>query len=217
MSGEFDMEKILTRASEALDKVEKARLIPEGLWKACKGVVLISFSEIGFVFSLNTGDGIVIKKNQDGTWGAPSALMYTGVGAGAVLGKGSKTLVMFCLTDYGLNMFTAENRWQIGGQAGFAVGPRGGEFNATWEAGGHGTTVSAAGVLYYVLSEGALLDVGIQDNFISTVDEVNEAFYGRSATATDIVNKPGAVDMPSSAALDKLRTELERVVKHDKK
>lgn len=202
-----EMEKILTRASEALGKVQKSP-IPKFLWKTCKGVVLINFTEIGFVFSYNEGDGIVIKSNEDGTWGAPSALMYTGVGAGAIFGKGNKTLVMFPCTDYALNMFTAENKWQLGAQVGAAAGPVGTEINANVDAGGHGADLSAGGLFYYVLSEGVLLDVGIQNNFISTVDKVNEEFYGKKVSATDIVNKADAVEMPESPALDKLRTEL---------
>jgi lipid-binding SYLF domain-containing protein len=99
---------------------------------------------------------------------------------------------------------------------GAAAGKWGSEADANVDAGGHGVGISAAagvggdasGLVYYVLSEGLLLDVGIQDNFISTVDDINEEFYGTMVSARDIVNKPGAVKMPASPALDKFREEL---------
>jgi lipid-binding SYLF domain-containing protein len=204
-----EMEKILTRANEGVVKLKNAP-IPKYLWNTCKGFVLINFYETGFVFSLNDGDGIVVKKNDDGTWSAPSALKYEGVGAGAIFGKGNKTLIIFPLDNYSLNMFTAETKWQFGAQVGAAAGKWGSEVDANVDAGGHGAGVSAAvgagadlsGMVYYVLSGGILLDVGIQDNFIHTADKINVEFYGKHVPANDIINKPGAVKVPACPALD---------------
>lgn len=200
-------DKILARATEAVGNIDKS-IIPNFMFKWAKGIAIVNFTEVGFIFSLNDGDGIVIKKNEDGTWGAPSFLEYDGAGCGAIFGKGKKTIVIFALDSYSLNQLTADVKYQIGAQVGAAAGKYGTQYEANANAGGHGANIDLTGAQYYCLSEGALLDVGIQNNFITTRNDINEAFYGKKVPAKDIVNKPGAVELPQNEALEKFRTEL---------
>ena len=87
----MEMEKIIKRCNEALDAVSAK--IPGLVWKHCKGVAIITVSQIGFVFSMSDGDGVVIKHNDDGTWGPPSAIMLSAFHAGAIFCKMTKQIL----------------------------------------------------------------------------------------------------------------------------
>ena len=200
------MEQIIARCTETVDDVSKKE-IPKGVWKACAGVAILNITDRGLIISVGDGDGVVIKHNkEDNTWGAPSCLMFTSASGGAIIGKAQKKLVLFPMTDYGLKQLTANTKYQLGGQLGLAAGPVGRDFAAGVDAGGHGVNVT----LSYVFSEGALLDVGITNNFIDNVSELNEAFYGKKATPNEIVFD-GAVDIPKGKGVEELQAKLAEI------
>ena len=223
------MEKILKRCNESVDVVAKKE-IPDYLWKSCKGIAIITASEVGFVFSIQEGDGVVMKRNDDGTWGAPSAIMLTGCSGGFVIGKGHKRkfnqtnqvpalspltyqflpltcyaeILLFPMTEHGLKMLTANTKYQLGAQIGLAIGPHGREVSAALDAGGKGVGATFS----YVFEDGLLLNAGINNNFIDTRAGVNQDFYGKEASGTDIVFEPGTVDIPEDKGVEELHAKL---------
>lgn len=75
------------------------RGLPKNLFEECLGIVMISIVEVGFIFSGNVGTGIVLLKNNDGTFNqsSPCAVGLTGVGFGLLAGASVKDVV--CLDD----------------------------------------------------------------------------------------------------------------------
>jgi lipid-binding SYLF domain-containing protein len=57
----------------------------ELIWGA-KGLAFLTIVKAGFFFTGRLGSGLVIGRNDDGTWSAPSAIGCTGVGWGFQLG-----------------------------------------------------------------------------------------------------------------------------------
>lgn len=76
------MEGMIGTASNVLDRAldPKTNGVPKDLFEKCKGIVLLSAIEAGFVFTGNVGTGILMAKKDDGSWSVPSALGLTGVG-----------------------------------------------------------------------------------------------------------------------------------------
>mmetsp|Transcript_2030 Transcript_2030/g.3496 ORF Transcript_2030/g.3496 Transcript_2030/m.3496 type:complete len:212 (-) Transcript_2030:409-1044(-) len=206
------MEKIIRRCADSVEVAKKSE-IPDSVWKRCKGVAIINISEVGFVFSLAEGDGVVLKHNEDGTWGAPSCLMFTGAGGGAIFGKAHKQMMLFPMSDYALKQLTANTKFQLGAQIGLAVGPYGRESSLAADAGGKGVGATFS----YVFSDGAFLNIGINDNFIDTVSEANEHFYGKAVEATDIVMEAGSVDIPEGKGVEELHAKLGEMTKEEPK
>ena len=198
------MEKIIERCNEALDDASGKRTIPSFVWKNCKGVAIITVSEMGFVFSISDGDGVVIKHNDDGTWGPPSAIMFTGAAAGAIFGKATKRIFFFPMTEYALKMLSGQTTAELGVQMGLAVGPYGREAQA-----GVNVASSGANITYsYTLEKGALLNIGYNDYAIDAVDNVNKDFYGVGRKAMDIVMTPGAVNIPEGKGIEEMHEKL---------
>lgn len=130
--------------------------------------------------------------------------MFSGAGAGAVFGKANKTILLLPMTDHGVKMLTADTKYELGIQAGITAGPYGREASLAADAGGKGVGAT----LSYVFSKGALVNIGYENNFIETVNEVNKAFYGKKASAIDIIFEPGTVDIPEGKGVEELHAKL---------
>jgi lipid-binding SYLF domain-containing protein len=198
------MEKIIERCNVALDEAATKTSISEWVWKTCKGVAIITVSEIGMVISVSDGDGVVIKKNDDGTWGAPSALTFTGSAAGAVLGKATKRIFLFPMTEHGLKMLSGQTSYELGVQMGIAAGPHGREAQAGLNMGNNSVGVTYA----YTFEKGAMINIGYNGYVVDAANSVNNDFYGKIAKPVDIVMTPGTVKVPTGKGIEEMHEKL---------
>ena len=90
--------------------------IPRGTIKNCKGIILLSVVEAGFIFSGNVGTGVVIAHKYDGTWSPPSAIGLGGIGWGFMVGAEVKDIVICVMEDTVLDTLSGEHKVKIGGQ-----------------------------------------------------------------------------------------------------
>ena len=196
------METILSRCCDTIDAVAKWE-IPKVAWEKCKGVAIINVTEVGFVFSMAEGDGVLIKHNDDGTWGAPSALSFAGSSGGAVFGKGNKRILLFPMTNHGLKLLCSKTKYDLGAQAGVALGPFGREAQLDVGAGGTGVEITWS----YVFEDGAFLNVGINNYFTSVVPSINQSFYGKMMDPIDLVMH-GAATAPEGKGVEEIHAKL---------
>jgi lipid-binding SYLF domain-containing protein len=199
---------IISRCNETLEIA--AKKIPKEVWKHSKGVAIINVTETGFVFSGQNGDGIVIKHNEDNTWGAPSALTFTGAGFGAVFGKGDKRILIFPMTERNLKTLTSNYKFELGGQFGLTAGPIGREASVGVDT---GTQAFLSGTFQYVFSEGALIAAGVHHHLVDNLPNVNEAFYGKKVDSTELVMNPGTVEIPTGKGVEELHAKLTELSK----
>lgn len=95
--------KVLDKATKATERKD-ATGIPKDLFEKCKGIVLISVLEVGFIFSGNVGTGIVLSKKDDGvSWSNPVACGLTGVGWGLLVGGSVKDVMIFIMDENSLS------------------------------------------------------------------------------------------------------------------
>jgi lipid-binding SYLF domain-containing protein len=203
----MEMEKIIKRCNEALDAVSAK--IPGLVWKHCKGVAIITVSQTGFGISVSEGDGVVIKQNDDGTWGPPSALVFSGFAAGAIFGQATKQIFLLPMTEHGLKMLSGQRLAELGLQMGFAAGPYGREAKMGAAIGGSGADITYS----YTFEKGAMLDIGYNNCGIDAENEVNKNFYGVDKKVMDIVMTPGTVDIPKGKGVEEMHEKLAQLSK----
>jgi lipid-binding SYLF domain-containing protein len=153
------METILERAKFALTSIKTLGTdIPDFAWKRCKGIAIITVSETGFVFgSYAVGDGVVLKKNADGTWTPPMAVKFTGPSVGLLVGKQTKQIILLPMTDAGMTALASMDRVNLGVQIGLTAGPVGNEAQLGFTSGSEGS----ASVMYsYTFSDGVFANIG---------------------------------------------------------
>jgi len=109
------------------------------------------------------------------------------------------------MTEHALRNLTSDTKYQLGFEAGLAIGPIGREIGIGADFGdkGKGATFS------YVMEKGFMVSAGIENNYVEKRSDINMTFYGEHATPEDIVfDKKGAVSIPPGRGVEALHAKL---------
>jgi len=200
------MEGMIWNANHVLDCAldPKTNGVPRDLFTQCAGIVLISVVEVGFIFSGNVGTGVIIARDQDGTWSPPSACGLGGVGFGLLFGAEVKDILII-IDDYNLKSFASGGQIKLGGEMGLAIGPVGreaeGQINIS--SGSVGTSFA------YSFSYGLFGGIGLEGAVLGTRAKENARFYGKTIEASKILMEAGSVEIPAGAGVEDLHRKLD--------
>eukprot|EP00567_Pseudictyota_dubia_P015142 CAMPEP_0197437630 /NCGR_PEP_ID=MMETSP1175-20131217/4837_1 /TAXON_ID=1003142 /ORGANISM="Triceratium dubium, Strain CCMP147" /LENGTH=227 /DNA_ID=CAMNT_0042967207 /DNA_START=34 /DNA_END=717 /DNA_ORIENTATION=+ len=200
------MEGMIWNANRVLDRAldPNTRGIPRDIFFECRGIVLLSSVEAGFIFSATGGTGVIIAKDKDDKWGPPSAIGTGGIGFGALFGIEMKEIMIILLTDGAVKAFAGDKQVKLGGEVGVAVGPLGREIESSLQASGKGATAS----LSYTFSDGFFGGAGIEGAVFKGRTGANEKFYGTKLTPAEILLE-GKVTVPEGKGIEDLHEKLE--------
>jgi len=204
------MEGMIWNANHTLDMVldPKTPGVPRGLFRDCKGLVLLSVVEAGFIFSGSVGTGVILTQNDEGKWSAPSALGLTGVGFGVLVGAEIKDILIILVDDNAVNALAGEHQIKFGSQLGIAAGPigreMGGDLNFSYNRGDI--------ALSYSFSKGLFLGINLEGAVVGARPKVNKKFYGKDVKPSEILFD-GIVDMPENSGIDELHKKLDLLKK----
>lgn len=172
--------------------------------KNCKGVILISVVEAGFVFSGNVGSGVVIAhKYEDDEWSAPSAIGLGGIGWGFMVGAEVKDMVICVMDDTTLDTLSGEHQVKIGGQVSATLGPVGREAEAAVNLSEKGI----GGTYTYSFSKGVFGGISLETAVLYVRAEENERFYGKKAKAKEILWED-AVECPKDKGVEEVSFQV---------
>lgn len=192
-----DQQEIVDRAKITVDLLRNEANFTkpiEDLLRRAKGVLIVpNLFRAGFVLGGEGGTGVLLVKDQDGSWSSPA---FYGLGSGSIglqIGAQSAEVMFIILTDGGLQKIM-NNSVKVGADLSLAIGPIG--------AGIEGSTTMnlQADVVAYSKAVGLFGGVSIEGTVISVREEWNRAYYGEGATARSIVIDR-RFDNPGSGAL----------------
>lgn len=63
--------------------------IPDAVLNGARGLAILTVFKMGLMLTYKVGTGLVVARNRDGTWSAPSAIASCGLGWGAQVGISS--------------------------------------------------------------------------------------------------------------------------------
>lgn len=136
------------------------------------------------------GTGLVIAKQSDGNWSAPSAIQYFGTGLG-FQGGVDLTDYVIILKRQAKETFMGNAQLVLGGDAGMSFG-----------LGRHGTAGLHLGkdtsvAFGWAASKGMYVGAAATAGFIRTRWGANKKFYGREVSPADILG--GKIARPRAA------------------
>ncbi|KAL3229731.1 LAS seventeen-binding protein 3 [Nakaseomyces bracarensis] len=168
------------------------QVIPPHVLKNAKGLAVITVLKAGFLFSGRAGSGVIVARQRDGTWSAPSAIAMAGAGAGGLVGVELTDFVFILNTQEAVRSFSEFGTITLGGNISVSAGPlgRNAEAAASASAGG----VSA--VFAYSKSKGLFAGVSLEGSVILERREANRKFYGNNCTTKMILS--GRIRPPPS-------------------
>lgn len=170
--------------------------IPVDLLKKCRAVVIFpDMVKAGFIVGGQYGTGVVLARTKGGGFSAPAFFVMGGVSAGLQIGAQAADVIMLVMNDKGLNGIL-NNKLKFGADVGVAAGPVGRRAEASLT----GANLYAD-VYSYSRSKGAFAGISLEGGGIDFEAETSKAYYGKSLTARDILEKGLATPPPSAQNL----------------
>ncbi|MDG2304348.1 MAG: lipid-binding SYLF domain-containing protein [Candidatus Binatia bacterium] len=173
--------------------------IPDAVLRNCKGLAFLTVLRAGFIISGSGGKGVVVAKNDDGTWTGPSFIGTGGAGFGFQIGAQVSEFVMVLNTPEAVQAFAKGGNVSVGAQVSAAAGPVGRSLGAE--------VMPQAAVYTYSRAQGLFGGVSLDGTVIATRKEANTEYYGKKVSAKAVL----VGEVPAPAGADALRADLAKV------
>lgn len=172
-----DASRHAKKATAVFNEIMRARdkSIPRELLEDAEAIAVFPGVLKGaFIVGGRKGQGVVSRRTPRG-WSAPVFYNMGGASVGAQIGGAKTDYVLLIMNEEGLKGLL-EDKFEIGGEAGIAAGPVGRTLAAST------TPTFDAGILSYSRSKGAFLGAALKGVAITPDNDLNRAYYGRSAS-----------------------------------
>ena len=182
---------IVNRSAQTLREFRRMpeKGLPPNIIRHAKGLAIVSVVKAGFIFSGKAGEGVVIARTGHG-WSGPSFIGTGGAGWGVQIGAEVTDFVIVLNNESAVRAFSRGGNVTIGGDVSAAAGPVGRAAEAS--------VTPTAAIYTYSRSKGLFAGVSLEGAVIGTRKSLNQEYYGRPATAFDILH--GRVVAPAGAA-----------------
>jgi len=185
--------KILSEFTGKHDEESFENYIPPAILKNAKGLAIFSVIKAGFLWSGRVGSGLVLARQPDGTWGAPSAIGVAGMGFGAQIGADLTDVVIVLNTEEAVKAFAMGGNITLGGNLSVTAGPIG--------AGAEGSIAADidnrkfASMFSYTRSKGLFAGLSIEGTGVFAINDANTKLYGRPVKPEELLS--GTVPPPA--------------------
>jgi lipid-binding SYLF domain-containing protein len=182
-------------ATEAQNLVEKARMSFNSfetakemggfrdLIKKAKGVFIApSVLKGAFIVGASGGSGVFLARDtKTNKWSGPAFYTIGEASFGLQIGASASEVVLLAMTDRGVTSFLSDN-FKLGAAGAIAVGPVG--------VGAAAATANlSADILSFSRAKGLFGGISVDGAVVGVRGGLNEAYYGKKVTATDILVK----------------------------
>ncbi|MCF8033820.1 MAG: lipid-binding SYLF domain-containing protein [Desulfarculaceae bacterium] len=178
--------------------------VARSLLKKAKAVAIFpGVLKAGFIVGGEGGTGVILAR-VGGAWTGPAFYTIAAASVGFQIGASSTDFMMMVMTDNGLKGIL-KGHAKLGGDASVAAGPVG-------RAASGGSTFSGkdSDIYSYSMSAGAFAGVALNGAGLEFDAERTKAYYGKSYTAEQILQKNMA---PKPASAQKLISQLDKYSK----
>ena len=166
--------------------------------RSAKGIAVFpSMIQAGLGIGGQSGEGVVLARNKNGTWSGPSFVSLVGGSFGFQIGVAKVGLVLVINNDDGMQAFTGGSSFKLGAGVGVAAGPVG------RDAEGATDSRAEASIYSYSMSKGLFAGVSIEGCVINQNRDASKAYWKRDMSAQAALKKPA-----TDARVAKLIREL---------
>jgi lipid-binding SYLF domain-containing protein len=176
----------------AFAKIPETRA-PESMMSGAHGVAIIpGVQKLGLVVGGEYGTGLIVARNDDGSWGSPVFIILKGGSIGLQIGAQTLDLVLSFRTRSSIER-VMEKGFTLGVDASVAAGDVGRRAAA-------GTDADLKAEIYsYSRSQGLFAGVSMAGARIEVDGEANAAYYGKAGIGPEEILKGRGLALPASA------------------
>jgi len=178
-----DQNQLVDRATFTVNDLAKSPDMEQfrKLLAVAKGVVVFpQVLKAGFFIGGAGGSGVLLSRNENNEWSAPS--FYT-MGQGSIglqFGAQAKELVLVIMTEKGLRAII-NNQVKLGGDLSAAVGPIGTTLGAST------TTNLNVDVFSFANAKGLFIGASVEGSVLAVKPAWNELYYSKAVNSNEIV------------------------------
>ena len=167
------------------------------LAKRARGIIIVpQMLRGGLIVGGSGGSGILFARDmKTGLWNGPAFYTIGSVTFGLQIGADASQIVMFVMTDKGLNSML-KSSFKLGADVSMAAGPVGG-----------GAKTATADIFAYAKSKGAFGGFIIDGGVMKTKDGWNNSYYDGLISPSDILIS-GTVSNEHADGLRQIITEI---------
>ena len=175
----------LLMASQVLEELRTSRdqYIPDRLLERAYAIAIIpDMTKIAFFAGGRRGHGVMVVRDKDGRFSAPTFITMTGGSFGWQWGVQSTDIMLVFTTRKGVEGITG-GKFTLGADASVAAGPVGRQAAAATD------TSFKAEVYSYSRTRGVFAGLALDGTALTIDDNANELFYGKPGIlASDIIS-----------------------------
>jgi lipid-binding SYLF domain-containing protein len=200
-------------AEDARQLAEKAKLTVEqfqtdsnmgglrDLAKKAKGMLILpQMLRAAFIVGASGGSGVLVaREDPGGQWRGPAFYTLGGASFGFQAGADAAEVIILAMTERGVTKLLS-SQVKLGGDVSVAAGPVG--------AGAAAATAGlSADLISYSMAKGLYGGFSVDGSVVGVRTSLNQAYYGKPVTPTDILIKGGVMN-PQAVGLLEAVTKL---------
>lgn len=196
----MDAKHVIDNAKIAVERVRDEHRPAEqlnSLLRRAKGVLVIpSYYKASFIIGGSFGDGVLLRRNENGNFGDPAFYRMTSGSIGLQAGMQSAEIIFIILTDKGMQA-VLDDEFKIGANVGISIGAVG--------AGAEAATTTNVGndIVAYSRNTGLFAGGSFEGSVIKPRKDWNAAVYG-----IDMAGPDGIVRRSQLLYADELKQTL---------
>jgi lipid-binding SYLF domain-containing protein len=192
--------QIVEKAALAVEQFEKDPNM-EGfreLAKKAKGMLILpQMVRAAFVLGASGGSGLMVARGEPaGQWRGPAFYTLGGASFGFQAGADAAEVIILAMTDRGVSKLLSP-QVKLGADISVAVGPAGG-----------GAAAASAGLsadlVSYSVAKGLYGGFSVDGSVVGVRSALNEAYYGKAVSPTDILVKGAVKNAQANALIEKV-------------
>lgn len=200
-AGRATQEAVLEDSVDVLKRITRIpeESIPPFLLRSAQGIAVIpGMIKAGFIIGGSYGKGVLTVKDEKGNWSQPLFIDVAAGSLGYQIGAQSTDIVLVFKTPRSVEGIV-HGTFKLGADAAVAAGPVGRRGEAATDA------ELKAEILSYSRSRGLFAGVSLEGTKLDIDHDANDAYYGKSPRAREILD--GKVTGPASSKpfLDEIR------------